>query len=111
MRLGYIGLKNRSQQDINTNMRVNAALEEEKAYFASHPIYSTIQQENLGTANSTLRCTRIMFTHIKSLLPEIQKEIKDKVKDVDDRLKDLGPAMEHDHGLLLDIPQHDFRQV
>lgn len=34
-----------------------------------------------------------MFTHIKSILPEIQKEIKEKIKHVEDRLKDLGPAL------------------
>ena len=34
-----------------------------------------------------------MFTHIKHNLPEITKEIKEKAKEVEERLKDLGPPM------------------
>lgn len=34
-----------------------------------------------------------MFTHIKHNLPEITKEIREKIRDIEDRLKDLGPPM------------------
>lgn len=34
-----------------------------------------------------------MFTHIKSHLPEIMKEIKDKIQDIEGRLINLGPPM------------------
>lgn len=34
-----------------------------------------------------------MFTHIKHSLPDIMKEIRDKVKETDDDLRDLGPPM------------------
>jgi dynamin 1-like protein len=34
-----------------------------------------------------------MFTHIKHNLPEITKEIKDKAKDIEERLRDLGPPL------------------
>ena len=42
LRLGYIGVKNRSQGDINENMNVKDAIEREKLYFATHPVYSTM---------------------------------------------------------------------
>jgi dynamin 1-like protein len=42
LRLGYIGVKNRSQKDIQGNMKVKNALDEEKLYFASHPVYSSM---------------------------------------------------------------------
>lgn len=42
LRLGYIGVKNRSQLDIQSNKRVFQALDEEKLYFSSHPIYSSM---------------------------------------------------------------------
>lgn len=49
LRLGYVGVKNRSQQDIIDNMTVKDAIEREKLYFATHPVYSTMPQGTLGT--------------------------------------------------------------
>jgi hypothetical protein len=74
-------------------MRVRNALEEEKLYFASHPVYSSMPQDCLGTAVLTSKLTKILFTHIRHNLPGIMKEIKGKISEVDDRLKDLGPTL------------------
>jgi len=41
----------------------------------------------------TNKLTKILFTHIKHSLPEIMKEIRDKVKDTENDLRDLGPPM------------------
>jgi len=48
---------------------------------------------SLGTSTLTSKCTKIMFTHIKSHLPDIMKEIKDKITDIESRLLNLGPPM------------------
>ena len=93
LRLGYVGVKNRSQQDILDNMSVKDAIEREKMYFATHPVYSTMPPNTLGTECLTQKLTRVLFTHIKHNLPEITKEIKDKIRDIEDRLKDLGPPL------------------
>lgn len=47
----------------------------------------------LGTQTLTSKCTKIMFTHIKSHLPEIMREIKDKIVDIELWLNNLGPPM------------------
>ena len=44
LRLGFIGIKNRSQQDIIDRITVKAAIEKENLYFSTHPIYSTMGQ-------------------------------------------------------------------
>jgi len=93
LRLGYVGVKNRSQGDINDNMTVKDALEREKVFFSSHPIYSTMPANLLGTEVLTNKLSRTLFTHIKHNLPDIMKEIKEKQRDIEDRLKDLGPPM------------------
>lgn len=36
LRLGYIGVKNRAQQDIIDNVSVKDAIEKEKMFFATH---------------------------------------------------------------------------
>jgi len=43
LRLGFIGIKNRSQQDIIDRITVKEAIEKEELYFSTHPIYSTMQ--------------------------------------------------------------------
>ena len=40
LELGYVGVVNRSQQDINDKKRVKAALEAEREYFSKNPVYS-----------------------------------------------------------------------
>jgi hypothetical protein len=50
----------------------------------------------LGIGNLTTKLTKILFTHIKHCLPEITMEIKAKVKETEDDLKDLGPPMPHE---------------
>jgi len=96
LRLGYVGVKNRAQQDINENMTVKEAIEREKMYFATHPIYSTMPPGTIGTDVLTSKLTKVLFTHIKHNLPEITKEIREKAKDIEERLRDLGPPMPSD---------------
>ena len=47
----------------------------------------------LGIGNLTNKLTKILFTHIKHSLPEIMKEIREKIKETENDLKDLGPTM------------------
>ena len=47
----------------------------------------------LGTEKLTNKLTKVLFTHIKHNLPEITKEIKEKQRDIEDKLKDLGPPL------------------
>ena len=93
LRLGYVGVKSRNQEDIMNNVPVKEALKHEREYFENHPVYSSLNQNLLGTDVLTSKCTKIMFTHIKSHLPDIMREIKDKMNQINDRLKDLGPEM------------------
>jgi hypothetical protein len=74
-------------------MSVKDGLEKEKVYFSSHNIYSTMPNGTLGTECLTGKLTKVLFTHIKHNLPSITSEISTKAKDIDERLKDLGPPL------------------
>ena len=50
-------------------------------------------QNLLGIGNLTNKLTKILFTHIKHTLPEIMKEIREKQRETETDLKDLGPSM------------------
>lgn len=47
----------------------------------------------MGIGNLIQKLTKILFTHIKVCLPDIMKEIRDKMKETEEDLKDLGPPM------------------
>ncbi len=40
--------------------------------------------------------TKVLFTHIKNYLPEIVKEINALKKDMEEKLKGLGPPLPHE---------------
>ena len=93
LKLGYVGVKGRSQLDINTSMRVANALKIEKEYFANDPVYSTLPPGIVGTEALTQKLSKVLFGHIRSTLPEISKEIQNKIRECEERLRDLGDPL------------------
>ena len=98
LRLGFVGVKNRSQEDIQNQISVKAAMEKEMAFFSSHPVYSTMPPGYLGCETLTNKLTRILFTHIKHSLPDIVNEIREKLKETEGELEDLGEPMPSSKG-------------
>lgn len=99
LRLGYVGVKNRGQQEVKANVRVRAALETEKKWFSEHPKYSKLPPGYTGTDCLVTKLTKVLFRHIKSFLPEIKKEILDRKRKVGDRLSELG------EGVPIEVPE------
>lgn len=93
LRLGYVGVKGRSQLDIQNNMKVIDALKIEKEYFQTHPVYSTLPPGYVGTESLTGKLTKVLFGHIRATLPDIVKEIQVKIKECEERLRDLGEPL------------------
>mmetsp|Transcript_35812 Transcript_35812/g.41776 ORF Transcript_35812/g.41776 Transcript_35812/m.41776 type:complete len:789 (+) Transcript_35812:42-2408(+) len=98
LRLGYVGVKGRSNQDIKDGISVKKGLDDERKFFASHPVYSTMQQGYTGTDALVQKLTQVLYTHIRTYLPDIYKEIVAKMSECEDRLKDLGTALPKDSG-------------
>eukprot|EP00826_Nyctotherus_ovalis_P036790 TRINITY_DN3293_c0_g1_i1.p1 TRINITY_DN3293_c0_g1~~TRINITY_DN3293_c0_g1_i1.p1 ORF type:complete len:448 (+),score=158.23 TRINITY_DN3293_c0_g1_i1:457-1800(+) len=96
LRLGFVGVKLRSKQDIDDKKPIDLALEDEKRFFASHPIYSTMGSAYWGTQTLSNKLTQILYTHIKHNLPDIIREITERVHEVSERLEELGPPMPED---------------
>ena len=49
--------------------------------------------EYLGCDTLTKKLTKILFVHIRHNMPAIINEIKDKQRDAENELRDLGPPM------------------
>ncbi|BFU19786.1 dynamin-1 family protein [Entamoeba histolytica HM-3:IMSS] len=71
LKLGYIGVLNRSQHDIDTNVPIKTALTKEKEWFSNHPIYSKIA-DRLGIPYLTKTLNEILMQHIMKTLPSLR---------------------------------------
>jgi replication fork clamp-binding protein CrfC len=49
LKYGYVAIKNRDQQDIMDNVHVSESLLEEKKFFSTNLIYSTLPRGCTGT--------------------------------------------------------------
>lgn len=93
LRMGYVGVKMRSQADIDNKKRVADALVDEKEWFSNHRLYSKLPPGLVGTPVLIEKLTTILFKHIRRFLPEIKREIGDKRRAVQDRLDELGDGV------------------
>lgn len=71
LRLGFIGLVSRSQQDILNKKPVNEAIRHEYEYFHSHPAYRTIA-DRCGSAFLAKTLNALLMQHIRDQLPELR---------------------------------------
>ena len=74
LKLGYYGVKCRSQKQINDNLSILDAIERERSFFSRHPIYSSYS-EKLGIPYLTKSMNRILINHIKKCIPSLNKTI------------------------------------
>ena len=49
LKLGYVGVKNRSKQDLNDHISMKLAFKKEKDFFQGHPVYKKLGTGYLGT--------------------------------------------------------------
>jgi dynamin 1-like protein len=65
LKLGFIGVVNRSQRDIDADKSMSDALESETVFFKTHPQYRNIAHKN-GTKHlaKTLNQVRVLFSRV-----------------------------------------------
>lgn len=69
VKLGIIGVVNRSQQDIIDNKNIQDAVRDETKFLQRK--YPTLSAKN-GTGYLTKRLNRLLMHHIKSCLPDLK---------------------------------------
>ncbi|OHT17223.1 Dynamin central region family protein [Tritrichomonas foetus] len=106
LKLGYIGVVNRSQQDINTKKAVSAAVDAERKFFETHEAYSDIAK-NCGTAYLTTTLNQLLMRHIKAKLPSLYAQINDLLAKKKQELitygASLGTSLEEQQLLLFQL--------
>ncbi|AFZ81151.1 dynamin, putative [Theileria equi strain WA] len=90
LRLGYTGVKNRSQQDIAEGVTIEEALKREHAFFSEHKIYRNLNPSLWGVGSLVNKLTNVLLRHISTVLPELKAEILNRIKITEDKLSHLG---------------------
>ena len=96
LKLGYVGVKNRSKQDLNNKISMAETQRKEREFFKSHPVYKNLPAGHLGTEVLINKLTKIYFRIIRENLPRIVKAINDRVKTAEEELQGLGQPMPTD---------------
>ncbi|TRY53525.1 Dynamin-like protein [Cryptosporidium tyzzeri] len=98
LRLGYTGVKNRSSADLKAGKSIKDALEDEAAFFSTHPVYRNLSPELVGTKNLVSKLTKVLFKHIRTFLPDIRREINARIRTLSSRLDEFGQSVPLESG-------------
>ena len=90
LRLGYIMVKNRSQEQINAGLTLADAKISEQQYFLEHSHFGRLDSTFFGVENLASTLTSVLVGRIRDTLPQIRKEVQAKLKEVSQTLADLG---------------------
>ncbi|CAL5183250.1 unnamed protein product [Lathyrus oleraceus] len=105
LRLGYVGVVNRSQEDIQMNRSIKDALVAEEKFFRSRPVYNGLA-DSCGIPQLAKKLNQILAQHIKAVLPGLRAHISTNLVTVAKEHASYGEITESKAGqgaLLLNI--------
>ncbi|TPX33322.1 hypothetical protein SmJEL517_g03774 [Synchytrium microbalum] len=92
LRLGYVPVVNRGQQDIDRKKQITKALEAERMFFENHPAYKS-KAQYCGTPFLARKLNMILMHHIRNTLPEIKAKIAAGLTKYQQELGQLGDPL------------------
>jgi len=96
LKLGYFGVKNRSQADVDAKKSIDDMRRDERLFFQGHPVYGAMDQSVMGIESLTNKLSSVLFAQIREHLPKILGEIKARWTKAEDELKGLGIRVPED---------------
>ncbi|XP_042991049.1 dynamin-related protein 3B-like isoform X3 [Carya illinoinensis] len=93
LRLGYVGVVNRSQEDINKNRSIAEALAYEERFFRDHPVYCGLS-DHCGIPQLASLLNQILEQHIRMVLPGLKADLNSHMGGIVKELRTYGDAME-----------------
>ncbi|KAG0270122.1 Dynamin- GTPase protein [Actinomortierella ambigua] len=89
LKLGFIGVVNRSQADILSNKPMTDALQAETEFFQNHPAYRAIAHR-CGTKFLAKTLNSILMNHIREKLPDIKAKLNSLIGQTQQELSSYG---------------------
>ncbi|KAI9681171.1 MAG: Dynamin- GTPase protein [Caeruleum heppii] len=106
LKLGFIGVVNRSQQDIQGNKSLADALKSEQEFFRHHPAYRNMANR-CGTQFLAKSLNTTLMTHIRERLPDIKARLNTLMGQTQQELASYGSTQfsgkEHRGSLILQL--------
>jgi dynamin 1-like protein len=106
LKLGFIGVVNRSQQDIMTSKSLDDSLAAEREFFTTHPAYKTIALR-CGTEYLAKTLNKTLMNHIRERLPDIKAKLNTLMGQTEQELASYGNldivSKENRGGLILQL--------
>jgi dynamin 1-like protein len=103
LKLGFIGVINRSQQDTIAKKPIKESLEAELEFFRAHPAYRNISQR-CGTGHLSKTLNQVLVNHIRDRLPDMKSKLNTLIGQTQQELQYYGdPSIEspQNQGLLV----------
>ncbi|XP_012685893.2 dynamin-1-like protein isoform X2 [Clupea harengus] len=100
VRLGIVGVVNRSQHDLNTNKSMADCAKDEHAFLQRH--YPSLASR-CGTRYLARTLSRLLMHHIRDCLPELKRRVTVLSSQYQARLSDYGQPVEDHSATLLQI--------
>ncbi|KAI0463536.1 hypothetical protein LJB42_002536 [Komagataella kurtzmanii] len=103
LKLGFIGVVNRSQQDISVNKALFDSLRAEEEFFQSHAAYRNIANR-CGTKYLARVLNQTLMNHIRERLPDIKAKLNTLMGQTEQELAsygDMGSVSESNKGGLI----------
>eukprot|EP00656_Telonema_subtile_P053169 TRINITY_DN761_c0_g1_i1.p1 TRINITY_DN761_c0_g1~~TRINITY_DN761_c0_g1_i1.p1 ORF type:complete len:782 (+),score=241.73 TRINITY_DN761_c0_g1_i1:134-2479(+) len=92
LRLGYVGVVNRSQKAINERQPMKVAFADERKFFEQHSAYLHMANR-MGTQFLSKTINKVLVNTIKDKLPAIRHKIMSMAAAKEEELKELGGDM------------------
>ncbi len=106
LKLGFIGVVNRSQQDIQGNRPMEEALKAEADFFRHHPAYRNIASR-CGTQYLAKTLNQTLMSHIRERLPDIKARLNTLMGQTQQELASYGDmhfsGKEHRGSMILQL--------
>ncbi|XP_015085656.1 dynamin-related protein 3A-like isoform X1 [Solanum pennellii] len=93
LRLGYIGVVNRSQEDINNNRPIREALAYEEQFFRDYHVYRGLS-DRCGIPQLAKKLNQILEQHIRNVLPTLKTDLTSQLVAAEKELRAYGEALE-----------------
>ncbi|RNF03893.1 putative GTP-binding protein [Trypanosoma rangeli] len=89
LRHGFVGVVNRSQQDIHDMKDMESSRADERMFFHNHPVYSTIADRQ-GTEYLAKKLNQLLLQHIKEVIPELKRHVNKLLDSTMKQMEKLG---------------------
>eukprot|EP00826_Nyctotherus_ovalis_P015784 TRINITY_DN14516_c0_g1_i1.p1 TRINITY_DN14516_c0_g1~~TRINITY_DN14516_c0_g1_i1.p1 ORF type:complete len:671 (+),score=228.45 TRINITY_DN14516_c0_g1_i1:163-2175(+) len=92
LKLGYVGVVCRSQEDIQNNKSLKNALKAENKFFENSAIYKEVKDRS-GIPYLSLQLSKLLNQHILKCLPELKKKIDTQLNERKIELASYGHSI------------------